>query len=160
MCGALTLLIAFIFIPFFAQNIQTILAGVILQGYTSYPFISFNANPIYSIPFGVFQTLTTTYASEVMPVALRAYATTYVNLCWVFGQLTAAVVLVGYLGRNDQWAYRMYCDPANHCFEAFLTDVQKSVRLSVGVASTHFDCHYFGSRKVCPLLRRARMSSD
>jgi MFS transporter, SP family, general alpha glucoside:H+ symporter len=64
MAGSLVLMIVFIFIPFFAQNIQTLLAGGILQG----------------IPWGVFQTLTTTYAAEICPVALRAYLTTYVNL--------------------------------------------------------------------------------
>jgi len=43
-----------IFIPFFAQNIQTILAGYIILG----------------LPWGVFQTLAVTYASEVAPVVL------------------------------------------------------------------------------------------
>jgi MFS transporter, SP family, general alpha glucoside:H+ symporter len=91
MFGSLVLMIAFIFIPFFAQNLPTLLAGGILQG----------------MPWGVFQTLTTTYASEICPVALRAYLTTYVNLCWVFGQLIAAGVLRGFLSRTDQWAYRI-----------------------------------------------------
>jgi MFS transporter, SP family, general alpha glucoside:H+ symporter len=70
MAGSLVLMIAFIFMPFFAQNIETILAGAILQG----------------IPWGVFQTLTVTYASEVCPMVLRNYLTTYVNLCWVMGE--------------------------------------------------------------------------
>jgi len=43
-----------IFIPFFAPNIQTILAGYIILG----------------LPWGVFQTLSVTYASEVAPVVL------------------------------------------------------------------------------------------
>ncbi|KIX98096.1 uncharacterized protein Z520_06176 [Fonsecaea multimorphosa CBS 102226] len=54
----------FIFLPFFAQNIQMLEAGEILLG----------------IPWGIFQTTSTVYASEVCPVALRAYLTTYVNL--------------------------------------------------------------------------------
>lgn len=91
MFGALLLMVTFIFLPFFAQNIETILAGAILQG----------------IPWGVFQTLTCTYASEVTPTVLRPYLTTYVNLCWVFGQLIAAGVLRGFLQRSDEWAYRM-----------------------------------------------------
>jgi len=90
MMASLTMMIAFIFIPFFAQNLQTLLIGDILQG----------------IPWGVFQTMTTAYASEVCPVALRAYLTTYVNLCWVFGQLIATGVLTSFLKRTDQWAYR------------------------------------------------------
>jgi MFS transporter, SP family, general alpha glucoside:H+ symporter len=80
-------MICFIFIPFFAQNLQTFLVGEILQG----------------IPWGVFQTMTTAYASEVAPVALRAYLTTYVNLCWVFGQLIAAGVLRSLLDRPGEF---------------------------------------------------------
>ena len=49
--------IGFIFILFFAPNVQTLVAGELLMG----------------IPLGVYQTLTVTYASEVCPVALRAY---------------------------------------------------------------------------------------
>jgi MFS transporter, SP family, general alpha glucoside:H+ symporter len=48
-----------------------------------------------------------TYASEVTPVVLRSYLTTYVNLCWVIGQFIAAGVLRGFLARTDQWAYRV-----------------------------------------------------
>lgn len=83
--------IAFIFILFFAQNVQTLLIGEILMG----------------IPLGVFQTLTVTYASEVCPVVLRCYLTTYVNLCWVMGQLIASGVLRGLLHRTDEWSYRI-----------------------------------------------------
>ncbi|KAH8820691.1 general alpha-glucoside permease [Xylogone sp. PMI_703] len=81
----------FIFIPFFAHNLQTLLVGEILQG----------------IPWGVFQTMTTAYASEVAPVSLRAYLTTYVNLCWVIGQFISAGVLRAYLDDKTQWAYRV-----------------------------------------------------
>ena len=67
---ALCLVICFIFITFFAVNIEMLLVGEILCG----------------LPWGVFQTITTAYAAEVTPVALRPYLTTYVNLCWVMGQ--------------------------------------------------------------------------
>lgn len=83
--------VGFIFILFFAPNVQTLVAGEFLMG----------------IPLGVYQTLTVTYASEVCPVALRAYLTTYVNLCWVFGQLIASGVLKGLVEHTDQWAYRI-----------------------------------------------------
>lgn len=56
---------------------------------------------------GVFQTLTTTYAAEVCPVPLRAYLTTYVNLCWVIGQLIASGVLKGFVSGNTEWSYRI-----------------------------------------------------
>lgn len=91
MMVSLVATVAFIFILFFAHNVQTLLVGEILMG----------------IPLGVYQTLTVTYASEVCPVALRAYLTTYVNLCWVIGQLIASGVLKGLSDRTDQWAYRI-----------------------------------------------------
>ena len=91
MMGAHMLMICFIFIPFFANNVQTLLVGEILQG----------------IPWGVFQTLTTTYASEVCPIELRYYLTTFVNACWLIGDIAAAGALRGFLSMTGQWAYRI-----------------------------------------------------
>jgi len=91
MIGALFAVNFFIFIVFFAQNITMLLCGLILCG----------------IPWGVFQTLTCTYAAEVVPVPLRPILTTYVNLCWVIGQFLASGVLKGVAERPDQWAYRI-----------------------------------------------------
>jgi SP family general alpha glucoside:H+ symporter-like MFS transporter len=91
MIASLSALTCFIFVPFFASDIETLEVGEILMG----------------IPWGVFQTLTTAYASEVCPVVLRGYLTTYVNVCWGIGQLIAAGVLRGLLNRSDQWAYRI-----------------------------------------------------
>lgn len=73
--AAMLVCIAFIFIIIFTKSLPVLLVGEILIG----------------IPWGVFPTTTTTYASEVCPVILRPYLTTYVNLCWVMGQLIAAV---------------------------------------------------------------------
>jgi SP family general alpha glucoside:H+ symporter-like MFS transporter len=64
MMGALFATNFFIFIVFFAQNIEMLLVGLILCG----------------IPWGVFQTLTCTYAAEVTPVPLRPILTTFVNV--------------------------------------------------------------------------------
>jgi MFS transporter, SP family, general alpha glucoside:H+ symporter len=91
MLGSLVLMIAFIFLPFFAQNVETLLAGAILCG----------------LPWGVFQTITVTYASDITPTCLRPIMTSYVNLCWVIGQFIAAGVLRGMNGREDQWSYRI-----------------------------------------------------
>ncbi|KAJ5263561.1 hypothetical protein N7478_011166 [Penicillium angulare] len=91
MIGTLIVLCGLIFISFFAQNIQTLLAAEILMG----------------IPWGVFQTLTTSYAAEVCPVTLRGYLTTYVNMMWGVGQLLASGVLRGLLSRTDEWSYRI-----------------------------------------------------
>lgn len=65
MLGALVMMIAVIFIMFFAQNLGMLFAGEILCGF----------------PWGCFQTLTTTYAAEISPMQLRPFLTTYVNMC-------------------------------------------------------------------------------
>ncbi|KAF2464714.1 uncharacterized protein BDR25DRAFT_296280 [Lindgomyces ingoldianus] len=91
MIASLLAMIAFIFILFFAPNVHILVIGEVFCG----------------IPWGIFQTLTTQYASEVSPVVLRPYLTTFVNMCWVMGQFIAAGVNRGCVQRNDQWAYRI-----------------------------------------------------
>jgi MFS transporter, SP family, general alpha glucoside:H+ symporter len=93
MLGALIAICCSIFALFFANNLRTLLIGEILCG----------------LSWGVFQTQTTTYAVEVTPVSLRAYVTSYVNLCWVMGQLIAAGVVRGMVRQNSlgQWAFRI-----------------------------------------------------
>nr|QFR37158.1 MFS transporter [Cyberlindnera americana] len=83
--------IGLIFIVFFSVNVQMLLAGEMLCG----------------VVWGAFQTLTVSYASEVCPVVLRIYLTTYVNACWVIGQLIASGVLRGTLNMTTHWAYRI-----------------------------------------------------
>ncbi|KAF7713834.1 MFS-type Sugar/inositol transporter [Penicillium ucsense] len=89
--ACLVLVSAWTAIFFTAQNVQSLLAAEILCG----------------VPWGVFQTLTITYASEVCPVALRGYLTTYVNFCWGLGQLIGIGVIRSMLNRDDEWAYRI-----------------------------------------------------
>ncbi|KAH8658977.1 general substrate transporter [Ilyonectria robusta] len=45
------------------------------------------------VSWGVFQTLTTTYASEVVPTVLRPYVTAYVCMCWGAGILLSSGVV-------------------------------------------------------------------
>jgi MFS transporter, SP family, general alpha glucoside:H+ symporter len=92
--GSLAVLCGLIFLLFFANSVEMLEAGEILCG----------------IPWGVFQSLTTVYAAEVCPVNLRAYLTTYVNLCWVLGTMLGQGVLRGFLNDSEssgQWAYRV-----------------------------------------------------
>lgn len=89
--GALILTIGFIFIVFFAKSVSMLLVGELLLG----------------IPWGIFQTLPVSYASEVCPMVLRVYLTTYVNLCWLFGQLISSGVLRGFSSDNSKWAYKI-----------------------------------------------------
>ncbi|KAI0134804.1 sugar transporter [Daldinia grandis] len=89
--GFLILMIMFIFVLFFAPNVQVLVIGEVLCG----------------IPWGAFQSVAPAYASEVAPVVLRPYLTTYINMCWVIGQFFAAAVNKGSVGRLDEWAYRI-----------------------------------------------------
>lgn len=89
--ACLIMIIAFTAIFFTAQTVVTLQIAEILCG----------------IPWGVFQTLTITYASEVCPVALRGYLTTYINFCWGLGQEIGIGVIMGNLWRTDEWAYRI-----------------------------------------------------
>ncbi|THZ60499.1 sugar porter family MFS transporter [Aureobasidium pullulans] len=91
MIGSLIALTGFIFIVFFAQSLPMLLVGEILMG----------------IPWGAFQTLTTTYAAEVCPVSLRAYLTTYVNLCWVIGQFLSSAVLKSVANKTGPIGYKL-----------------------------------------------------
>lgn len=92
MAVSLVLVVCIIFILFFSTSVVMLLIGEFLMGF----------------PLGVFQTLTVTYASEVCPVVLRCYLTTYVNLCWVIGQFIASgIVKAMDASRNDQWMFRI-----------------------------------------------------
>ncbi|KIL93987.1 hypothetical protein FAVG1_02549 [Fusarium avenaceum] len=91
MMASQMLMIGLIFFPFFAPNLHVLLAGNILLG----------------LPWGIFQTLTLAYASDVAPVVLRPYLTAYVNLCWVIGQLIGAGVLRGFSTMGGDWSYRI-----------------------------------------------------
>ncbi|KAF2002488.1 maltose permease MAL61 [Amniculicola lignicola CBS 123094] len=87
----LVLIIGFTAIFFTAKDVVALQVAEILCG----------------IPWGVFQTLTITYASEVCPVALRGYLTTYVNFCWGLGQVVGVGVIKSMLHRDDEWSYRI-----------------------------------------------------
>ncbi|WVQ72515.1 hypothetical protein IAR50_002072 [Cryptococcus sp. DSM 104548] len=88
---SLTWLIAVITMFFCAPNIKVLLGAEILAG----------------IPWGVFQSIAVSYASDVCPVALRGYLTCYSNFCWGYGQLIGIGVIRAMFDRDDQWAYRI-----------------------------------------------------
>ncbi|KAH8696595.1 general substrate transporter [Talaromyces proteolyticus] len=89
--AALVALGAFVFLAVFARNITTLLVAQVLCG----------------IPWGVFQTLSVSYAAEVMPVALRGHFLSYINLCWVLGQTLGVVVIRSLVDTESDWAYRL-----------------------------------------------------
>jgi MFS transporter, SP family, general alpha glucoside:H+ symporter len=91
MVGCLFLMVCFIFLQFFATSIAMYLGAEVLLG----------------VPWGVFQTLTTTYAAEVCPNVLRPYLTMLVSMCWSIGYLSGTGALRGFLSMTGEWAYRL-----------------------------------------------------
>ena len=59
------------------------------------------------IPWGAFQTLSTTYASEVVPTVLRPYVTAYVCMCWGGGILLSSGVVRAVAGIPGNLAWRL-----------------------------------------------------
>lgn len=78
-----------VFIQFFARDIRLLLAGELIAG----------------LVLGMFVVIAPTYASEVCPVSIRGHLSSYVNLCFVVGQLLANGVTAGTQKRDDHWAY-------------------------------------------------------
>lgn len=89
--GALVALSGLVFITFFASSIGVLTAGEFLCG----------------IPWGIFASSGPAYASEVLPLSLRVYMTSYANMCFIIGQLIAAGVLAGLVGWDSEWSYRI-----------------------------------------------------
>lgn len=91
--GCYVLITGLVFIPFFAPTVGVLVAGEILCG----------------IVWGQFSITGATYASEVCPLPLRAYLTSYINITWIIGQFIAALVLRGVASLSDSnpWAYRI-----------------------------------------------------
>ena len=88
---ALVLVSLFLLLLFFANHTAIFIVGQFLCG----------------IPLGVFQTLPATYASEILPVPLRPYLTTYVNFCWAFGALLGSAAQRGAYGLQEGWSWRL-----------------------------------------------------
>lgn len=80
-----------IFIPFFAPSLSVLAFGGFLCG----------------IPWGVFQTLSTSYASEVVPTVLRPYVTAYVCMCWGAGILLSSGVVRAVVNVEGDLGWRL-----------------------------------------------------
>ena len=88
---SLVFMSGFIFISFFAPNVEVLEVGMVLCG----------------IPWGIFAMMGPAYASEVCPLALRGYLTSFVNICWVIGQFIASGVLDGLVNNTTEWSFRV-----------------------------------------------------
>ncbi|GAC96572.1 hypothetical protein PHSY_004153 [Pseudozyma hubeiensis SY62] len=89
--ASMAFMTATIFMPVFAISLPMLSAGEILMG----------------VPWGVFQSLTTTYAAEICPIMLRPYMTSYVCFCWGLGIFLSSIVVRATLNMEGQWAWRM-----------------------------------------------------
>ncbi|KFY17118.1 hypothetical protein V492_00895 [Pseudogymnoascus sp. VKM F-4246] len=89
--AALSLLSGFTFVTFFATSLPIFLIGSLLCG----------------IPWGIFQTITTNYASDICPTAIRGYVTAWTNVCWIIGQLGASIVLQVLVKNETELAYKL-----------------------------------------------------
>lgn len=89
--GAMALMGVTIFALFFAVNVQMLFAANILCG----------------IPWGIFQTLTTAYAAEICPAAMRGYLTAWVSMCWGCGSFLAAGVLRASLDLDGDLGWKL-----------------------------------------------------
>lgn len=98
---------------------------------------------LLGFPFGTFQTMTVAYASELMPVALRPILTTYVNLCWVIGQIIASGVNLAFIGDDSEWAYKSKCICVRDCDRA---NFFSSLRHPVGMAGPNHARYLLCSR--------------
>ncbi|KAK6455956.1 maltose permease [Scheffersomyces xylosifermentans] len=88
---SLIFMTGFLFIVFFSTSIEVLLVGQILCG----------------LPWGVFATMGISYASEILPLQLRGYFTSIINLYWATGQFIAAGVLQGLVGNTTKWSYKI-----------------------------------------------------
>lgn len=89
--AALAYLAGVVFITFFATSLGMLTAGIFLC----------------AVAYGIFSTAGAIYASEVCPVVLRGYLTSYILLCFVIGQLVSAGITYSVQGMTSQWAYRI-----------------------------------------------------
>ncbi|RMJ21349.1 MFS alpha-glucoside transporter [Aspergillus sp. HF37] len=80
-----------IFIPVFAPSLPVLAWGEAMCG----------------VSWGVFQTLSTTYACEVVPTILRPYVTAYVCMCWGAGILLSSGVVRAVAGLQGNMGWRL-----------------------------------------------------
>jgi MFS family permease len=78
-----------VFIQFFARSLEVLLVGELIGG----------------LVLGCYVVIAPAYASEVCPMAIRGHLTSYVNLCFVIGQLLGNAVTAATSQLDNHWAY-------------------------------------------------------
>ncbi|KAM0285007.1 hypothetical protein ACHAQH_001696 [Verticillium albo-atrum] len=79
--SALALVMVFLLVAFFSPGV------IPLGGSNAGLGMLLTGELLMGVPWGVFQATTLAYASEVAPAKLRPTLTTFINMCWIFGQL-------------------------------------------------------------------------
>lgn len=97
----------FLFIVFFAPNKPVLLVGEILLGFEWGIVSKIVGHKRFTLMKTQFATTAPAYASEVLPLQLRVYFTSYTNMCFIIGQFLSTAVLRGLIGCEDQWGYRI-----------------------------------------------------
>lgn len=80
-----------VFVQFFARAMGVLVVGELLAG----------------LVLGVFVVIAPTYGSEVCPTAIRGHLASYIELCFVLGQLVANGVTAGTQHMHTHWAYSL-----------------------------------------------------
>lgn len=99
----MTLMGCFIFVLFFAVNVQMLVVGNVLCGIPwgksdttlAVAGVFQSIHQADSHFLGIFQTLTTAYAAEICPAAMRGYLTAWVSMCWGAGTFLSTGILRG-----------------------------------------------------------------
>jgi SP family general alpha glucoside:H+ symporter-like MFS transporter len=86
MLGSLVLMVAVIFVPFFATTLPVLFIGELLCGF----------------PWGFYNAIAQAYASEIAPLPLRGIFTMYNQSCWCTGQLVTAGILYAFRNGTDK----------------------------------------------------------
>ncbi|PYH97632.1 general substrate transporter, partial [Aspergillus ellipticus CBS 707.79] len=87
---ALIFMNATIFISFFADSLTVLVIGQAFEG----------------IPWGFFIANSPAYASEIVPISLRAACTATLQMSWSIGSIIVAGASYGYNNRMDKWAWK------------------------------------------------------
>jgi SP family general alpha glucoside:H+ symporter-like MFS transporter len=87
--GCVIMVGGLVFIQFFARSLKVLLVGEVLGG----------------LVLGAFVVIAPSYASEVTPLAMRSVSTSYINLCFVTGQLLGNGVTAATKDLQSHWAY-------------------------------------------------------
>lgn len=125
---ALFFLNAFIFITFFAPNKPVLVVGQILCGFS----------------WGVFATIGPAYASEIVPLQLRGYLTSYVNLCCKHFASISNMQLLTY--RRGHWPIHRCRCAQRSCRQNRPMVLSHPICRPMGMARTPHDCLFLRSR--------------